>query len=188
MERLCRQVGGLYRGLRAVASHTQIKSIDSSTQIQRLSNLNKSLTENAALARGLGVTRSFLHFSPQSPTFGVTRHRALNPPGFANHGQQIRGIRLKVRNGNLEQALQIMQKKMIGSGMERLIRKVPRYHIKDSEKRIMARKRRERKERSEDLARKLKSILIRKARLVFIPISSFFSIVSSFWDLYFLTL
>jgi len=71
---------------------------------------------------------------------------------------------VKVLDGNLERALQVLQRKMIGSGMERLIRKVPRYHIKDSEKRIMARKRRERKERSEELAGKLKSILIRKVR------------------------
>lgn len=164
MERVCRHVGGFYRGLRAVASLTQIKSIHNSTQFPRFSILNKNLTENAALPRSLGATRSFLHLGPQSPTFGVTGLRTLNPPVIAKHGQQTRGIRVKVLDGNLERALQVLQRKMIGSGMERLIRKVPRYHIKDSEKRIMARKRRERKERSEELAGKLKSILIRKVR------------------------
>jgi len=164
MERICRHVGGLYRGLRAAASLTQINSLHSSTQFPRLCILNKNYTENAAFARVLGATRSFLHFNPPSPTFGVTGLRTLNPLAIAKHGQQSRGIRVKVRNGNLEQALQIMQRKMIGSGMERLIRNVPRYHLKDSEKRILAKKRRERKERSVALARKLKSILIRKVR------------------------
>lgn len=164
MERVCRHVGGFYRGLRAVASVTQIKSIHNSTQFPRLSILNKNPTENAALSRGLGATRSFLHFGLQSPTFGATGLPKLNAPAIAKYGQQTRGIRVKVLNGNLEQALKIMQRKMIGSGMERLIRKVPRYHLKDSEKRILAKKRRERKERSEELARKLKSILIRKVR------------------------
>lgn len=164
MERICRHVGGFYRGLRAVASVTQIKSIHNSTQFPRLSVLNKNLTENAALSRGLGATRSFVHFGLQSPTFGTTGLRKLNPPAIAKYGQQTRGIRVKVLNGNLERALLVLQRKMISSGMERLIRNVPRYHLKDSEKRILAKKRRERKERSQELARKLKSILIRKVR------------------------
>ncbi|KAF3976517.1 hypothetical protein CMV_000291 [Castanea mollissima] len=78
--------------------------------------------------------------------------------------QQWRGIRVKVRDGNLEQALTWMQRKMQSSGIERLIRKEQRHHIKNSEKRILARKNLERKIRSQDLARKLKAILVKKVR------------------------
>ncbi|KAK9117339.1 hypothetical protein Sjap_016286 [Stephania japonica] len=76
--------------------------------------------------------------------------------------QQWRGIKVKVRDGNLEQALVVMQRKMISSGMERLIRRQQRHHMKNSEKRILARKNLERKVRSQELSRKLKSILIKK--------------------------
>ncbi|XP_023925733.1 uncharacterized protein LOC112037157 [Quercus suber] len=78
--------------------------------------------------------------------------------------QQWRGIRVKVRDGNLEQALTWMQRKMQSSGIERLIKKEQRHHIKNSEKRILARKNLERKIRSQDLARKLKAILVKKVR------------------------
>ncbi|XP_057854899.2 uncharacterized protein LOC131064682 [Cryptomeria japonica] len=88
--------------------------------------------------------------------------RSLNP--HIGIGQQRRGIRMRVRNGNVEETLKFMQRRMTSSGMERLIRNAPRWHIKDSEKRILAQKKREKKERSQNLARKLKSILVKKVR------------------------
>lgn len=78
--------------------------------------------------------------------------------------QQQRGIRVQVRNGNLEQALAFMQRKMQSSGIERLIKQEQTHHIKNSEKRVLARKALERKVRSQELARKLKSILVKKVR------------------------
>ncbi|KAK9277052.1 hypothetical protein L1049_006591 [Liquidambar formosana] len=78
--------------------------------------------------------------------------------------QQWRGIRVKVWNGNLEQALTFLQRKMQSSGIERLIKREQTHHIKNSEKRILARKNLERKIRSQDLARKLKAILVKKVR------------------------
>ncbi|KAG2707930.1 hypothetical protein I3760_05G168600 [Carya illinoinensis] len=78
--------------------------------------------------------------------------------------QQWRGIRVKVRDGNLEQALTWLQRKMQSSGIERLIKRQQRHHIKNSEKRVLARKNLERKIRSQDLARKLKAILVKKVR------------------------
>ncbi|KAM7461151.1 hypothetical protein LguiA_029272 [Lonicera macranthoides] len=78
--------------------------------------------------------------------------------------QQWRGIRVKVINNNLEQALVFMQRKMQSSGIERLIKREQIHHIKNSEKRVIARKNLEAKLRSQDLARKLKSILIKKVR------------------------
>ncbi|OMO81602.1 Ribosomal protein S21 [Corchorus olitorius] len=78
--------------------------------------------------------------------------------------QQWRGIRVKVWEGNLERALTMMQRKMQSSGMERLIKVEQTHHIKNSEKRVLARKNLERRLRSEDLARKLQAILIRKVR------------------------
>ncbi|KAL2330098.1 hypothetical protein Fmac_017679 [Flemingia macrophylla] len=78
--------------------------------------------------------------------------------------QQCRGIRVRVMNGNLEQALTLMQRKMQSSGIERMIKKEQRFHIKNSEKRVLARKNLERRLRSEDLAKKLKAIMIKKVR------------------------
>ncbi|THG21500.1 hypothetical protein TEA_011172 [Camellia sinensis var. sinensis] len=88
---------------------------------------------------------------------------ALSSPSWEL--QQWRGIRVKVRNGNLEQALVFMQRKMQSSGIERLIKREQTHHLKNSEKRVLARKNLERKIRSQDLARKLKSILVKKVRL-----------------------
>ncbi|KAK1301348.1 hypothetical protein QJS10_CPB12g00263 [Acorus calamus] len=76
---------------------------------------------------------------------------------------QWRGRRVKV-TGTLEQALGLMQRKMTSSGMERLIRRQANHHVTDSEKRVLARKNLERKIRSQDLGRKLRSILLQKAR------------------------
>uniref|UniRef100_A0A803L0W5 Ribosomal protein S21 n=1 Tax=Chenopodium quinoa TaxID=63459 RepID=A0A803L0W5_CHEQI len=78
--------------------------------------------------------------------------------------QQWRGIRVRVRNGNLEQALSFMQRKMTSSGIERMIKNEQTHHIKNSEKRVLARKALHRRLQSQDLARKLKSILIKKVR------------------------
>ncbi|XP_007044841.2 PREDICTED: uncharacterized protein LOC18609595 [Theobroma cacao] len=78
--------------------------------------------------------------------------------------QQWRGIRVKVRNGNLERALVLMQRKMQSSGIERLIKQEQTHHVKNSEKRVLARKNLERKIRSQELARKLQTILIKKVR------------------------
>uniref|UniRef100_A0A9I9EA27 Ribosomal protein S21 family protein n=1 Tax=Cucumis melo TaxID=3656 RepID=A0A9I9EA27_CUCME len=79
--------------------------------------------------------------------------------------QQWRGIRVKVLKGGLERALTVLQRKMQSSGIERLIKREQIHHIKNSEKRVLARKTLERKIRSQDLARKLKDILIKKVRL-----------------------
>ncbi|KAK6930941.1 hypothetical protein RJ641_002734 [Dillenia turbinata] len=57
---------------------------------------------------------------------------------------------------------------MQSSGMERLIKQQETHHIKNSEKRVLARKNLERKIRAQDLARKLKSILIKKVSLKFV--------------------
>ncbi|XP_047321293.1 30S ribosomal protein S21 [Impatiens glandulifera] len=75
-----------------------------------------------------------------------------------------RGIRVKVRDSNLEQALTFMQRKMQSSGIERLIKNEQLYHIKNSEKRVLARKALERKLRSKELARKLQAVLVKKVR------------------------
>lgn len=75
---------------------------------------------------------------------------------------------MKVLNGNLDQALKFMQRKMQSSGIERLIKREQIHHIKNSEKRVLARKNLEHKIRSQDLARKLKAILIKKVRYLYI--------------------
>ncbi|KAM6579514.1 hypothetical protein CsatA_003288 [Cannabis sativa] len=78
--------------------------------------------------------------------------------------QQCRGIRVKVLDGNLERALTFMQRKMQSSGIERLIKNEQTHHIKNSEKRVLARKNLQLKIRSQELARKLRAILIKKVR------------------------
>lgn len=80
-----------------------------------------------------------------------------------NH-QQWRGIRVKVLNGNLDRALAYMQRVMQSSGIERMIKQEQTHHIKNSEKRILARKNLERKLRSQEFARKLQAVLIKKVR------------------------
>ncbi|KZV17804.1 hypothetical protein F511_01613 [Dorcoceras hygrometricum] len=90
------------------------------------------------------------------------------PSGSVNFAssqlQQWRGIRVKVLNNNLDQALQVLQRKMQSSGIERLIKNEQVRHIKNSEKRVLAKKNLERKIRGQDLARKLKAILVQKVR------------------------
>ncbi|VFQ64229.1 unnamed protein product [Cuscuta campestris] len=80
--------------------------------------------------------------------------------------QQCRGIRVKVYNNNLERALGVMQRMMQSSGIERLIKRPQTRHIKNSEKRVLAKKALERKIRSQELARKLKSILVKRVRQI----------------------
>lgn len=77
---------------------------------------------------------------------------------------------MKVLRGGLERALTVLQRKMQSSGIERLIKREQVHHIKNSEKRVLARKTLERKIQSKDLARKLKAILIKKVRYICIYI------------------
>ena len=65
--------------------------------------------------------------------------------------QQVRGIVVQVRDGNLDRALSIMERKMRSSGMERLIRARTHHHVKDSEKRVLARKALMQRVRSQEL-------------------------------------
>ncbi|WCJ38574.1 Ribosomal protein S21 family protein [Euphorbia peplus] len=78
--------------------------------------------------------------------------------------QQWRGIRVQVFNGNVEKALTILQRKMQSSGIERMIKREQLHHIKNSEKRVLARKKRKHEVQSQELARKLQSILMKKVR------------------------
>ncbi|KAM1047467.1 hypothetical protein ACFX2C_026819 [Malus domestica] len=88
-------------------------------------------------------------------------------PTLGHRHEQSRGIRVKVMNGNLEWALTVMQRKMTSSGIERMIKRQQTHHLKSSEKRILARKNVEQKLRSQDLARKLKAVLLKKVRYSF---------------------
>jgi small subunit ribosomal protein S21 len=78
--------------------------------------------------------------------------------------QPSRGIVVEVRNGNLERALLVMERKMRSSGMERLIKARTDHHVKDSEKRVLARKALMRRIKSQELGKKLREILIKKIR------------------------
>ncbi|KAG5236185.1 Ribosomal domain-containing protein [Salix suchowensis] len=78
--------------------------------------------------------------------------------------QQCRGIRVRVHNGNLEQALRFMQRKMQSSGIERQIKNLQTHHVKNSEKRVLARKKLQRRIQSQELAHRIKVILADKAR------------------------
>ncbi|CAN6243069.1 unnamed protein product, partial [Urochloa humidicola] len=86
----------------------------------------------------------------------------------AAHGgqmrQQARGIVVQVRDGNLDRALTFMERKMRSSGMERLIRARTHHHVKDSEKRVLARKALMQRVKSQELGKKLREILIKKIR------------------------
>ncbi|KAG9130688.1 hypothetical protein Leryth_018088 [Lithospermum erythrorhizon] len=88
---------------------------------------------------------------------------ALTPLSHAVQ-QWSRSIRVKVSGNELDRALMLMQRKMQSSGMERFIKQEPARHIKNSEKKVLARKTLHRKLASQDLARKLKSILLKKVR------------------------
>ncbi|KAI3981956.1 hypothetical protein MKX01_018862 [Papaver californicum] len=89
-----------------------------------------------------------------------------SPNSLLSSLQQWRGIKVRVRGGNVEQALQIMQRKMTSTGMERLIKREGQQttHLNNSEKKVLARKNLDRRLRSQDLACKLNSILLKKIR------------------------
>ncbi|KAI4998546.1 hypothetical protein ZWY2020_053888 [Hordeum vulgare] len=74
------------------------------------------------------------------------------------------GIVVQVREGNLERALQVMERKMRSSGVERLIKRRTEHHVKNSEKRVLARKALMARVRSQELGRSLRDILIKKIR------------------------
>ncbi|KAG8062177.1 hypothetical protein GUJ93_ZPchr0003g17946 [Zizania palustris] len=82
----------------------------------------------------------------------------------AGQVQPVRGIVVQVRDGNLERALTVMERKMRSSGIERLIRRRTDHHVKDSEKRVLARKALMQRVRSQELGRRLRDILIKKIR------------------------
>lgn len=84
--------------------------------------------------------------------------------GYRSQVQPSRGIVVQVRDGNLERALTVMERKMRSSGMERLIRRRTDHHIKNSEKRVLARKALLQRVRSQELGKKLREILIKKIR------------------------
>ena len=73
---------------------------------------------------------------------------------------------MRVRNGNLEQALAIMNRKMQSSGMERLLKRarLQERHLKNSEKRVLARKNLERRIRAQEFHKKLRQALVNKLR------------------------
>eukprot|EP00268_Persea_americana_P006024 TRINITY_DN12116_c0_g1_i3.p1 TRINITY_DN12116_c0_g1~~TRINITY_DN12116_c0_g1_i3.p1 ORF type:complete len:125 (+),score=6.42 TRINITY_DN12116_c0_g1_i3:275-649(+) len=112
-----------------------------------------------------GATSLFGAYSPTSTSVAGSNSSIMHQHQHQHHQVQwCRGIRVRVRDGNLEQALAVMTRKMVSSGIERLITRQPTRHIKNSEKRVLARKNLEHRIRSQDLARKLRSILIKKVR------------------------
>lgn len=90
--------------------------------------------------------------------------------------QQWRGNRMKIRDGNLEQALTWIQPKMQSSGIKQLIRKQQTNHINNSEKLILAQKNLERKIKSQDLARNSRPFLSRKSGNYYLFTSKFFNL------------
>ncbi|CAN6287175.1 unnamed protein product, partial [Urochloa humidicola] len=97
---------------------------------------------------------------------GIAAAVRLSAVEVAHGGQlqQARGIVVQVRDGNLDRALSIMERKMRSSGMERLIRARTHHHVKDSEKRVLARKALMQRVKSQELGKKLREILIKKIR------------------------
>ncbi|KAM1789749.1 hypothetical protein ACFX12_033879 [Malus domestica] len=67
-------------------------------------------------------------------------------------------------NENLEWALTVMQMKMTSRGIERMIKREQTHHLKNSKKRILTHKTLEQKLRSQDLACKLKVVLLKKVK------------------------
>uniref|UniRef100_A0ACD5W9Y0 Uncharacterized protein n=1 Tax=Avena sativa TaxID=4498 RepID=A0ACD5W9Y0_AVESA len=84
--------------------------------------------------------------------------------GHCGQVQPSRGIMVQVRDGNLERALQVMERKMRSSGIERLIKRRTEHHVKNSEKRVLAHKALMARVRSQELGKKLREILIKKIR------------------------
>uniref|UniRef100_A0A6N2NHB7 Ribosomal protein S21 n=1 Tax=Salix viminalis TaxID=40686 RepID=A0A6N2NHB7_SALVM len=98
--------------------------------------------------------------------------------------QQCRGIRVRVHNGNLEQALKFMQRKMQSSGIERQIKNLQTHHVKNSEKRVLARKKLQRRIQSQELAHRIKVILADKASWInsHLPLSSMKLVVTDYYS------
>ena len=101
--------------------------------------------------------------------------RTAAAAGRVSYGQvqPSRGIMVQVRDGNLERALQVMERKMRSSGIERLIKRRTEPHVKNSEKRVLARKALMARVRSQELGKKLREILIKKIRSVPSPPTTF---------------
>jgi small subunit ribosomal protein S21 len=112
---------------------------------------------NTIVRRACNLCRS----PPLLPIQGVN-----SVSGGEHQIQQCRGIRVRVHNGNLEQALKFMQRKMQSSGIERQIKNLQTHHVKNSEKRVLARKKLQRRIQSQELAHRIKVILADKARCV----------------------
>lgn len=92
---------------------------------------------------------------------------SLNAAASSLGDTQTRGIRVYVRDGNLEKALGLMDRKMRWSGMERLIKGRARCHLKNSEKKVIAKKKLMIKVRSQELSRKLRQVMVQRLRLAF---------------------
>jgi small subunit ribosomal protein S21 len=97
--------------------------------------------------------------------------------GYCRQVQPSRGIVVQVRDGNLERALQVMERKMRSSGIERLIKRRTEHHVKNSEKRVLAHKALMARVRSQELGKKLRDILIKKIRSVAVASHHFLLIV-----------
>eukprot|EP00252_Welwitschia_mirabilis_P023247 TRINITY_DN653_c0_g1_i1.p1 TRINITY_DN653_c0_g1~~TRINITY_DN653_c0_g1_i1.p1 ORF type:complete len:129 (-),score=14.65 TRINITY_DN653_c0_g1_i1:415-801(-) len=119
-------------------------------------------------ARGFEVPvgRTLLGFqsSVESQIYnGILKSGTVAPHG-AKAARQSRGLRVKVWNGDIEIALRTLRKKLISSGMDKVIQRTPRFHMKDSEKKVLMKKRREARLHAQELAKKLKTIVGNKVR------------------------
>ncbi|KAG6757167.1 hypothetical protein POTOM_037470 [Populus tomentosa] len=127
---------------------------------------------NTIVRRAYNLCRS----PPLLPIQGVN-----TVSGGEHQIQQCRGIRVRVHNGNLEQALKFMQRKMQSSGIERQIKNLQTHHVKNSEKRVLARKKLQRRIQSQELAHRIKVILADKARSMILEVMDGYSHVNIEW-------
>ncbi|XP_078443461.1 ribosomal protein S21 family protein [Wolffia australiana] len=118
--------------------------------------------------RVAGIVSSFFRRQTENLGWGTAARSCRTP---VLHGSltmlgAVRGIRVRVRNGNLEQALAIMNRKMQSSGMERLLKRarLQERHLKNSEKRVLAQKNLERRIRAQEFHKKLRQALVNKLR------------------------
>ncbi|KAF3323332.1 Ribosomal protein S21 [Carex littledalei] len=110
------------------------------------------------------MNRLMQRLSSLTHPFLLRHGESINATANSLGGAQARGIRVFVRDGNLEMALAVMDRRMRASGMERLIKSRVDYHLKNSEKKVLAKKKLMLKVRSQELARKLRTILVKKIR------------------------
>lgn len=116
--------------------------------------------------RGLrGISRTLEMNSVKNKVSNLLSRASSNP----HCHQQVRGIRVKVYDGKVEQALSVMQRIMQSSGIERLINAQQTRHLKNSEKRVLAKKNLERRLRTQDYCRKLQAVLMKKVRYISTP-------------------